>query len=158
MLEIHLTGKTTEKRQNFDFSTPPACAEHLHFTLKGETRRAPGPPADTSAQMAWEDTHYKVSEAVHGTPTDNPGPDQHSPLDRPTPTQGKKEKQRVWGALSAEEGRRGIPPGTVNKQAGPQKAAAAVHAQQPGAGNLVKVVVGGKLHRREGKSHFPREL
>jgi hypothetical protein len=25
-LEIHLTGKTTEKRQNFDSSTPPACA------------------------------------------------------------------------------------------------------------------------------------
>jgi hypothetical protein len=24
MLEIHLTGKTTEKRQNFDSSTPPA--------------------------------------------------------------------------------------------------------------------------------------
>jgi hypothetical protein len=24
MLEIHLTGKTTEKRQNFDPSTPPA--------------------------------------------------------------------------------------------------------------------------------------
>jgi hypothetical protein len=23
----------------------------------------------------------------HGTPTNNPGPDQHSPLDRPTPTQ-----------------------------------------------------------------------
>jgi hypothetical protein len=28
--------------------------------------------------MAWEDTD-KVSSAVHGTPTDNPGPDQHSP-------------------------------------------------------------------------------
>jgi hypothetical protein len=25
-LEIHLTGKTTEKRQNFDSSTPPALA------------------------------------------------------------------------------------------------------------------------------------
>jgi hypothetical protein len=25
-LEIHLTGKTTEKRQNFDSSTSPACA------------------------------------------------------------------------------------------------------------------------------------
>jgi hypothetical protein len=25
-LEIHLTGKTTKKRQNFDASTPPACA------------------------------------------------------------------------------------------------------------------------------------
>jgi hypothetical protein len=26
MLEIHLTGKTTEKRQNFDSSTTPAHA------------------------------------------------------------------------------------------------------------------------------------
>jgi hypothetical protein len=42
MLEIYLTGKTTEKRQNFDSSTPPAGAEHLHFTLNRETRRPPG--------------------------------------------------------------------------------------------------------------------
>jgi hypothetical protein len=61
MLETHLTGKTTEKRQNFDLSTPPACAYHLHFTLNRETRRAPMPPADSSAQMAWEDTDHKVS-------------------------------------------------------------------------------------------------
>jgi hypothetical protein len=52
MLEIHLTGKTTKKRQNFDSSTPPARAEHLHFTLNRETRRAPAPPPDSSAQMA----------------------------------------------------------------------------------------------------------
>jgi hypothetical protein len=55
MLEIHLIGKTTEKRQNFDSSTTPACTEHLHFTLNGETRRAPVQP-DTSSQTAWEDT------------------------------------------------------------------------------------------------------
>jgi hypothetical protein len=61
MLEIHLTGKTTEKRQNFDPSTPPACAEHLHFMLNGETRRTLGPPPDAGAQMAWEDTDHKVS-------------------------------------------------------------------------------------------------
>jgi hypothetical protein len=41
-LDIHLTDKTTGKRQNFDPSRPPACAEHHHFTLNGETRRAPG--------------------------------------------------------------------------------------------------------------------
>jgi hypothetical protein len=41
-LEIHLMHKTTKKRQNFDPSTPPASAEHLHFMLNGETRRAPG--------------------------------------------------------------------------------------------------------------------
>jgi hypothetical protein len=44
MVETHLAGKTTEKRQNFDPSTPPFSAEHLHFTLHGETRRAPRPP------------------------------------------------------------------------------------------------------------------
>jgi hypothetical protein len=59
MLETHLAGKATEKRQNFDHSTPPACAENLHFTLNGETRRAPGLP-DAGAQTAWEDTD-KVS-------------------------------------------------------------------------------------------------
>jgi hypothetical protein len=32
------------------------------------------------------------------------------------------------------------------------------HAQQPGVGKLVKVVVEGKLHRRGEKAHFPREL
>jgi hypothetical protein len=57
----YLTGKTTKKRQNFDFSTPLACAEHLHFTLNRETRRAPALPPETSAQMAWEDMDYKVS-------------------------------------------------------------------------------------------------
>jgi hypothetical protein len=30
--------------------------------------------------------------------------------------------------------------------------------QQLGVGKLVKVVVGGKLHRIVGKAHFPREL
>jgi hypothetical protein len=59
MLETHLAGKTTEKSQNFDPTTPPASTENLHFTLNGETRRAPRPPV-THAQKAWEDTD-KVS-------------------------------------------------------------------------------------------------
>jgi hypothetical protein len=59
MLETHLEGKATEKRQNFDPSTPPPCTEYLHFTLNGETRRAQGPP-DARAQMAWGDAD-KVS-------------------------------------------------------------------------------------------------
>jgi hypothetical protein len=59
MLETHLAGKTTKKRQNFDPSTPPAGSENLHFTINGETRRAPRPPV-THAQMACEDTE-KVS-------------------------------------------------------------------------------------------------
>jgi hypothetical protein len=53
--------KNTKKRQNFDPSIPPACAEHLHFMLNGETRRTPGPPPDTGAQIAWEDVDHKVS-------------------------------------------------------------------------------------------------
>jgi hypothetical protein len=32
------------------------------------------------------------------------------------------------------------------------------NAQQSGVGKLVKAVVGGKLHRRWGKTHFPPEL
>jgi hypothetical protein len=40
--ETHLAGKATKKRQNSDPSTPPACAENLHFTLNRETRMAPG--------------------------------------------------------------------------------------------------------------------
>jgi hypothetical protein len=54
MLETHFAGIITEKRQNFDPSTPPACTENLHFMLNGETRRAPRPPV-ACAQMAWED-------------------------------------------------------------------------------------------------------
>jgi hypothetical protein len=61
MLETHLAGKATEKRQNFDPSTPPVCAEHLHSMLNGEIRRAHGPPPVTHAQMAWEDADHKVS-------------------------------------------------------------------------------------------------
>jgi hypothetical protein len=61
MLEIHLTGKTTEKRQNFDSSTSPACAEHLHFMLNGEARRVPQPSPDAGTQTAWEDADHKVS-------------------------------------------------------------------------------------------------
>jgi hypothetical protein len=61
MLEIHLTGKNTEKRQNFDSSTPPAHAQHSHFTLNGETRRASVPPPDASAQTTWEEEDHKVS-------------------------------------------------------------------------------------------------
>jgi hypothetical protein len=55
MLETHFAGIITEKRQNFDPSIPPAGAENLHFTLNGETRRAPRPPV-TRAQTAWEDS------------------------------------------------------------------------------------------------------
>jgi hypothetical protein len=55
-------------------------------------------------------------------------------------------------------GREEIPPRTVNNQAGLDKAGTAAQAQQPGVGKLVKVVVGGKLHRRGGKTHFPHEL
>jgi hypothetical protein len=66
--------------------------------------------------------------------------------------------QRGCGTLSAKEGERGIPHRTVNKQARPEKAGVVAHTQQPGAGKPVKVVEGGKLHRKGGKTHFPHEL
>jgi hypothetical protein len=88
MLETHFAGIITEKRHNFDPSTPTAGAETLYFMLNGETRSAPRPPV-TSAQKAWEDTD-QVSFAVCSTPTKKPGPEQHSLLDRPTSTWGKK--------------------------------------------------------------------
>jgi hypothetical protein len=62
MLETHFAGIITEKRHNFDPSTPPAGAENLHLTLNGETKRAPGPPV-AGAHMAWEDAD-QVSFAV----------------------------------------------------------------------------------------------
>jgi hypothetical protein len=39
-----------------------------------------------------------------------------------------------------------------------EKAGVVEHTQQPGVGKLVKVVVGGKLNRRGGKTHFLCEL
>jgi hypothetical protein len=42
MLEIHLAGKNTKKRQKFDSSTPSSHAYHHHFTLNGEIKKAPG--------------------------------------------------------------------------------------------------------------------
>jgi hypothetical protein len=40
----------------------------------------------------------------------------------------------------------------------PEKAGVAAHIQQSGAGKLVKVAVGGKLHKRGEKAHFTCEL
>jgi hypothetical protein len=88
MLETHFAGIITEKNHNFDPSTPPGRAENLHFTLNGETRRAPGPPV-AGAHMTWEDAD-QVSFTVRSTPTNKPGPEQHSPLDRQTSTREKK--------------------------------------------------------------------
>jgi hypothetical protein len=61
MLEIYLTEKTTEQKQNFHSSTTPACTEHLHLTLNGETRSDPVLPPDCIAQTAWDDADHKVS-------------------------------------------------------------------------------------------------
>jgi hypothetical protein len=60
MLETHLAGKATEKRQNFDPPPHLQPAQSINFTLNGETRRAPRLPPDTRAQTAWEDVD-KVS-------------------------------------------------------------------------------------------------
>jgi hypothetical protein len=69
--------------------------------------------------------------------------------------------ERGWSAMSAKDWGKGILPGTVNKQGGQAREALAgtgAHTQQPGAGKLVRVAEGGKLHRRGGKTDFPREL
>jgi hypothetical protein len=69
--------------------------------------------------------------------------------------------ERGWGARSAKDWGKGTLPGTVNKQdclAREPLAGVGARAQQPGAGKLVRVVEGGKLHRRGGNTHFPREL
>jgi hypothetical protein len=63
--------------------------------------------------------------------------------------------------VSTEDWGKRILPRTVNKQARRAREALAgmgMRAQQPGAGKLVRVVEGGKLHRRGGKAHFPHEL
>jgi hypothetical protein len=70
-------------------------------------------------------------------------------------------QERGWGALSAKDWGKGILLRTVNKQAGQAReplVGAGVSTQQPGAGKPVRVAEGGKLHRRGGKTHFPREL
>jgi hypothetical protein len=70
-------------------------------------------------------------------------------------------RERGWSSLSTKDWGKGALPGTVNKQAGQAGealAGAGARAQQPGAGKLVRVAEGGKLHRRGGKTHFPREL
>jgi hypothetical protein len=73
----------------------------------------------------------------------------------------KDTRERGWGALSAEDWGKGILPRTVNKQpglAGEALEGVGVRTQQPGAGKLVRVAEGGKLHRRGGKTHLPHEL
>jgi hypothetical protein len=55
MLETQFAGIITEKRQNFDPSTPPASTENLQFTLNGETRRVHGPPV--AGTQTWEDAN-----------------------------------------------------------------------------------------------------
>jgi hypothetical protein len=85
-----LQAKITEKRQNFDPSTPPASTEHLPFTLNGEIRRDPGPPV-TRAQTAWEDVD-KVSFAVLQYSLRQPWARAAQPPGQTNLHPGKKEK------------------------------------------------------------------
>jgi hypothetical protein len=55
-------------------------------------------------------------------------------------------------------GEGGRPTSHVNYKQTHQLAGAAAHNQQTEAGKLVKAAVGGKLHRRRGRTHFPCEL
>jgi hypothetical protein len=54
--------------------------------------------------------------------------------------------------------RRGRPTSHVSCKQTCWPAGAAAHAQQSGVEKLVKAVMGGKLHKRGGKTHFPCEL
>jgi hypothetical protein len=69
-------------------------------------------------------------------------------------------KERGWGALSAKDWGKGILPGTVNKQAGrperlwQERGCAPSNEER----ESLRVAEGGKLHRREEKTHFPRKL
>jgi hypothetical protein len=63
--------------------------------------------------------------------------------------------ERGWGAVSTKDWGKGILPGTVNKQAGQAREAlvgAGAHAQHQVVGKFVRVLEGGKLHRRGGKT------
>jgi hypothetical protein len=65
------------------------------------------------------------------------------------------------GHPEQQRGGRGIPPGTVNKQAGPGwrgSGGSGVRTQQPGVGKTVRVAEGGIPTGQGRKTHFPREL
>jgi hypothetical protein len=101
---------------------------------------------------------------AQGTPANNTGPDQHSPLNRLTPTQGKKEKKQTiinnkkkthskeGGAPSVPKRGGAIPHRTVNKQASWRNQEWQPQPRNLGAGNLVTVAVMRKapLERGEG--------
>jgi hypothetical protein len=52
-------------------------------------------PPDTGYKPAWETSSRTTGEqqVSHGIPTDTPGINQHSPLDRLTPCPTKKQKK-----------------------------------------------------------------
>jgi hypothetical protein len=115
-------------RENFDPSTPPACAEHLQFTLNGETRRAPGLPVTQprwlgKTRTRWAKQYMVLPQTTLGQISIAPWTDQHLIQEKKrnwviSNKDNKETLQRGWCALSAEERGRGIPPRTVNKQAG----------------------------------------
>jgi hypothetical protein len=71
-------------------------------------------------------------------------------------TRSRKAYKRCRGRKSTGEG--GRPTLYMSCKQTHWPAGAAAYTQQSGAGKPVKAEVGGKLHRREGKTHFPCEL
>jgi hypothetical protein len=51
-----------------------------------------------------------------------------------------------------------LSPLTLSVRSQLEKAGTASHGQQSGVAKPVKVAVGGKIHRRVGKTHFPCEM
>jgi hypothetical protein len=102
MLEIHLAGKNHQEEAKLQHLHTPSLhtASPLHIKQRNkEGSCAAGrqclnclgrcrPPGELSSMR------YS---------TNNPGPDQHSPLDRPTPTQGKKWEKKLNNNQPAEK-------------------------------------------------------
>jgi hypothetical protein len=68
----------------------------------------------------------------------------------------KQQQQKRYIAKSNEHQRGGR--GNPSQQAGWRRQKQRHTPSNQGAGKLVKVAVGGKLHRRGGKTHFPCEM
>jgi hypothetical protein len=92
MLETHFADIITEKRHNFDPSTPPACAENLHFMLNGETRRAPGLQSPAPRWLGKTGTSELRGTMV--LPQTSLGQSSIAPPDRLTSTREKRETDK----------------------------------------------------------------
>jgi hypothetical protein len=114
----HMAEINHQKVSKLQHPEAPAHTNLLHTTLHWENRRAPTLP-DAGSKPSWETSGRTtgVLQPSHGIPIATPGINQHSPLDRQSPTlqikkiiinkELKRTQQREWGAVSAPEGGQG---------------------------------------------------